>query len=202
MLARAALTALALLTLVAPAAAEVKLTPPAERPSVASFTLNSLDGKSVKLSDLKGKVVMINFWATWCRPCLQELKFVSQYYVDLKDQGVEVLAISTDGPQTLSKVRQTLKRRHWKMPILLDQDGAVMANLNPRGNQPFTLYIDREGRKAGEHDGYTSGDEAGMGATLKALLAEGATAAPAAAPASQAAPASAAPASEAAPAAE
>ncbi|MCA9543908.1 MAG: TlpA family protein disulfide reductase [Myxococcales bacterium] len=189
--------ALLCLGLVATAQAEVKLTPPAERPAVADFTLNTLTGTPVRLADLKGKVVMINFWATWCQPCLQELKFVDEYYQAMKAQGVEVLAVTTDGPQTLGKVRQTVKRRKWSMPVLLDQDGAVMANLNPRGNQPFTLYIDREGRKAGEHDGYTAGDEVGMKATLEALAAEGAaTPAPASAPASaptSAAPASAAP---------
>ena len=168
--------ALLCLGLAAAAHADVKLTPPADRPTVADFTLNTLKGTPVRLADLKGKVVMINFWATWCRPCLQELKFVDEYYKQLKDKGVEVLAITTDGPQTLGKVRQTVKRRRWKMPVLLDQDGAVMANLNPRGNQPFTLYIDRAGRKAGEHDGYTAGDEKGMKATLEALLAEAAEA--------------------------
>lgn len=144
------------------------------RPEVAGFSLKTLKGgKKVSLSQFKGKVVVVNFWASWCEPCKQELPFLNQYYKDLKDDGLVVLAIATDGPRTLSKVRQTVKRKKWKMPILLDLDGSVMGDLNPRGAAPYTLYVDREGRNAGDHDGYAPGDEIKMLAKIKTLLAEG-----------------------------
>lgn len=167
------------------------LRPVAARTTVTEFALNDLKGDTFRLSDLRGKVVVVNFWATWCNPCVQELPFLNTYHLDFADQGFVVVAISTDGPQTLSEVRRTVQRRKWKMPILLDTEGAVLANLNPRGQMPYTLYLDREGRLATDHDGYTAGDEQKMKATIEALLAEpvagAAIAPPAVVPASAAA---------------
>lgn len=154
------------------AASAADLTPPAERSAVADFTLKDIKGNRVKLSDFKGKVVVINFWATWCGPCKQELPFLDQYQKELKDKGLEVLAISIDSPQTLSEVRVLAKRKRWKMSVLLDQDGSTLAALNPRGTPPFTIGVDRQGRAAFQHDGYASGDEVEMKKHIDALIAE------------------------------
>ncbi|MEZ4465666.1 MAG: redoxin domain-containing protein [bacterium] len=145
----------------------------AERPQMGDFGLSDLEGRTVRLSDYRGKVVVVNFWATWCEPCKQELPFLDAYYRELAARGLVVLAIATDGPRTVPQVRQIVKQRGWSMPVLLDQDGAVMADLNPRGAAPYTLYVDRLGRIAGDHDGYAPGDEVGMRAEMEALLAEG-----------------------------
>ncbi|MFN3201223.1 MAG: TlpA disulfide reductase family protein [Bradymonadia bacterium] len=159
------------------------LTPPEKRSAIADFALKNIKGKKVKLSELKGKVVIINFWATWCGPCKQELPFLDQYQKDLKDKGLEVLAISIDSPQTLSEVRVLAKRKRWKMNVLLDQDGSTLAALNPRGTPPFTVGVDREGRIAFQHEGYASGDEVEIKKHIDTLIAEGADAAPTPAPA-------------------
>lgn len=148
------------------------LKPPADRGPISDFKLKSLKGKPVRLSDFKGKVVIVNFWATWCVPCLQELPHLNQYYKKHKDDGLVVLALTTDGPETMSKVRQTVKRKRFEMPILLDSDGAVNGVLNPRGTQPYTLFVDRNGNLAHVHEGYNSGDETKHLETIKQLLAE------------------------------
>lgn len=144
---------------------------PDNRTPVPDFSLDNLDGDEVSLSDLRGKVVVISFWATWCGPCLQELPHM-QTIADENSEDVVVLAITTDGPDTLSEVRNVVRRNRWTMPILLDQDGSVMAQLNPRGTQPFTMFIDRNGNLAGSHEGYSSGDEVGHAESVATLIAE------------------------------
>jgi peroxiredoxin len=105
-------------------------------------------------------------------PCLQELPFLQEYYERYKEQGLVVLAISLDGPDTLAKVRSTVKRKDWTMNILLDQEGSTAAVLNPRGTNPYTMFIDRKGRLAHDHEGYTAGDEKAYEGVIKGLIAE------------------------------
>lgn len=161
--------AVAATSLLAGTAAAVEA--PDARTPVPEFSLDDLDGDEVSLSDFQGKVVVISFWATWCGPCLQELPHM-QIIANENADDVVVLAITTDGPDTLSEVRNIVRRNRWTMPILLDQDGSVMAQLNPRGTQPFTMFIDRNGNLADSHEGYSSGDEVGHAETVATLIAE------------------------------
>lgn len=154
---------------------EIALPPAAKRAKVVDFRLETLAGKKVRLSDYAGKVVVVNFWATWCAPCKQELPFLDAYFRELEAKGLVVLAISTDGPRTQSQVRSVVKRHKWSMPILLDEQGEVVAELNPRGAAPYTLFVDRTGRVAFDHSGYTAGDEIGMRKRIELLLAEAGT---------------------------
>lgn len=150
-----------------------------DRSPAPGFTLDTLDGESVSLDDFEGQVVAVSFWATWCRPCLQELPHMSRFhetYGDVDGDGERdftVLAISTDGPETLAEVRQTARRQRWAMQVLLDQEGDVSAQLNPRGTNPFTVFIDRNGNIAHSHEGYSSGDEDGYETLIQELIAEG-----------------------------
>ena len=88
------------------------------------------------------------------------------------DQGLEVLAISTDQPDSLSQVRSIVRRNNWTMQILLDPEGSVTQLLNPRGNNPFTIIIDRNGRIVETHEGFSTGDEVHYEQVIQALLAE------------------------------
>ncbi len=153
-------------------ATEGSLTPADERPPLATFELDNLDGDNVSSDDFDGSVVVISFWATWCGPCLQELPFMQGFFEQHEDDGLVVLAISTDSPDTLSETRNVVRRGRFTMPVLLDLDGSVMAQLNPRGTQPFTIFVDRQGRVAQTHEGFASGDEVAHGETIRALLAE------------------------------
>ena len=114
---------------------------------------------------------MSAFTTTWCKPCKQELPFLSDYYSELKDDGLVILAISTDDARTKAQVRKTVKQKRLKMPVLLDPVGKVTSRLNPRVQMPYTLYIDHNGEEAGHHDGFTSGDEVKMLEKIKSLLA-------------------------------
>lgn len=145
---------------------------PAERPAAAEFALETLAGKRVSLSDHEGKVVVISFWASWCKSCMRELPFLDEFAKKYADQGLVVLAINTDDPRTLPEVRRIVKRKRLKIPQLLDKEGAVLAALNPRGVMPFSLYLDRNHGIAETHDSFSSGDEVKIEAAIQRLLAE------------------------------
>ena len=143
-----------------------------DRTAVTDFSLEDTKGKVVKLSAQKGKVVVITFWATWCAPCLQELPHLNKFYKKHKKDGLTVLAINTDGPDTFAKAKTIIKRKRMKMPILKDPEGEVAALLNPRGTNPYTLFVDRFGRLAADHQGFAKGDEIKALAKITKLLAE------------------------------
>ncbi|MFT6629484.1 MAG: peroxiredoxin, partial [Flavobacteriales bacterium] len=107
-----------------------------------------------------------------CVPCLQELPHLNGFYEVYQDDGLVVLAITTDGPETQSDVRSLVRRSRWSLEVLSDMDGAVSNVLNPRGTNPFTLYIDRAGRVAASHEGYSLGDEVMAEQYIQTLLAE------------------------------
>jgi peroxiredoxin len=154
------------------AALAAELTPPDARRPLARFELKDLKGKRVSSRDLDGKVAVISFWATWCTPCKQELSALDSFRKQYKSQGLTVLAIATDGPETLSLVRSTARRKRWRLTVLTDTDGAVNSLLNPRGTVPYSVFVDRRGRIAYVHAGYKSGDEVKYKKVLKSLLAE------------------------------
>jgi peroxiredoxin len=169
--AAALLLAAALLSF-APLARAAEPAPPESRADAGDFDLDDLEGNARSLGEFEGKVVIISFWATWCTPCLQELPFLDALYVEHGSDDLVVLAVSTDGPETTAQVRAISRRSDWSMPVLLDVDGSVMARLNPRGTQPFTIFVDRQGRIAHTHEGYVSGDEVSHAAVARALIAE------------------------------
>ncbi len=148
------------------------LTPPDARRPLARFELKNLKGKRLRSSDLNGKIVVISFWATWCAPCKQELSALDAFRRRYQDRGMAVLAIATDGPETLSVVRSVSRRSRWGLTVLTDTDGAVNSLLNPRGTIPYSVFVDRRGRIAYVHAGYKSGDEAEYKEVLTQLLAE------------------------------
>ncbi len=152
-------------------AGAAELAAPADRPALARFTVTTLEGKRLREKDLTGKVGVISFWATWCSPCKQELDALSALAAK-HGEALRVVAIATDGPETRATVRSVAGRKAWKVTVALDEEGAVGAQLNPRGSVPFTLFVDRQGRIAAVHPGFKSGDEAAYAAVISALLAE------------------------------
>ena len=142
------------------------------RSKVSSFHLKDLKGKKVALKELRGKVVVISFWATWCVPCKRELDDLAKLYKKHRNDGLAVLAIATDGPETYSDIRGVVKRHRWPFRILPDQAGEVTSILNPRGAVPYSIYVDRHGLLAYDHEGYSQGDASKMIIRIKKLLVE------------------------------
>jgi peroxiredoxin len=111
-----------------------------------NFTLAGLDGRKWTLRDLRGKVVLVNFWATWCPPCRKEMPDLDALYKKFKDQGFIVLAISDEQP---AAVRSFLVKHKVSYPILLDPGDAVHKRFDVDGIPKSYLY-DREGKLVAE----------------------------------------------------
>jgi thiol-disulfide isomerase/thioredoxin len=108
------------------------------------FQLQRLDGQAVTLSGLRGSLVMLNFWATWCGPCRVEMPFIQEVFEDDKwaDQGLVILAVNIG--ETSSQVEEFMEHFGVSFPVLLDKDADVAKNYNIRGI-PTTLFIDKNG---------------------------------------------------------
>jgi cytochrome c biogenesis protein CcmG, thiol:disulfide interchange protein DsbE len=117
---------------------------PREGFSAPDFTLNLLDGRQVTLSELRGKVVMVNFWATWCPPCKAEMPAIESVYRAFKDLGLEVLAVNTTNQDREADVLTFVQDLELSFPIPLDRTGAVSAAYSLRG-LPSTYFIDADG---------------------------------------------------------
>ncbi len=145
---------------------------PSRAQSAIDFTLNDLNGNPVRLSDLAGdRVVLINFWATWCVPCAKEHPHLQRFQEEYGDEGLTILAISVDGPTTIAGVSQYISRYGYTFTTLLDSDSSVLRLYNPQVILPFSVLIDRSGAVAAVHQGYSPGDEIILEEEIRNLLA-------------------------------
>lgn len=137
------------------------------------FTLKDLEGKNIRLSDYIGKhVILIDFWATWCIPCVKELPHFQKFHTNYEKEGLKIFAITVDGPETVAMVRPFMERYKYTFPVLLDIESRVIALYNPRVIMPYTVLIDRQGQIRSVHQGYSPGDEIKIEEELRQLLAE------------------------------
>jgi peroxiredoxin len=149
---------------------------PAKAQKAIDFTLKDLSGHSYKLRDLSPKnVILLNFWATWCVPCVKEFPHLQRLQDVYKDSGLQVLAISVDGPERLAGVSSLIDRYGYTFPVLLDTESQVVSLYNPRLILPYSVLIDRGGRIRYVHQGYSPGDERILEQKIIALLAEAET---------------------------
>lgn len=123
-------------------AADPEATPVKVGDPAPDFTLSNLDGQSISLKGLRGKVVLVNFWATWCGPCRVEMPHLEKLYQEYHKQGVAFLTISDEQPET---VRQFLKARNYSFGSMVDAQ-SVVSNLYGVRGIPHTFLVDRSGR--------------------------------------------------------
>ncbi|HLV20057.1 MAG TPA: TlpA disulfide reductase family protein [Polyangiaceae bacterium] len=135
------------------------------------FVLDTLDGRSVRLSDHLGEnVVLIDFWATFCDPCLTAMPELDRIYRKYADQGLLVLGISIDGPDSVAQVHAEVAKLGVSFPILLDQETRVVSLYNPKTSAPYSVLIGRDGRILKKKEGYTTGDAAGVERDVRQAL--------------------------------
>jgi peroxiredoxin len=145
---------------------------PVQAQQAPDFSLRNLDNQEVTLSELKGSVVLVNFWATWCGPCQVEMPHLQRLYDELKDEGLVVLAISVDEARTASRVKPHIKSKGFTFPVLLDTSTEVVSQYNPQKTLPYSVLVDRNGVIQWRHNGYSPGDEAKLGAKIRELIAK------------------------------
>ncbi|HSQ50467.1 MAG TPA: TlpA disulfide reductase family protein [Nitrospiraceae bacterium] len=107
------------------------------------FRLTDLAGKEQSLGQYRGKIVLLNFWATWCKPCTTEMPAMQTMYDKLRDQGFVVLAVNE--LEDDAKVREHIKQYGHTFPVLMDHDNKVANQFGVFG-LPVSVFIDQEGR--------------------------------------------------------
>jgi peroxiredoxin len=112
----------------------------------ADFTLKDLNGKKVTLSELRGKIVLVNFWATWCPPCIQEMPDLDIIYTHFQSQGLVILSITNDD---MFKVHDFINNMGYHPPVLLDFGGKVHKAFHVDGI-PRNFVFNREGKLVDE----------------------------------------------------
>lgn len=133
------------------------------------FTLKSLGGKNLKLSEMAGNVVLINFWASWCGPCLQEMPLLNDIYKKYEPLGFTILGVNVE--ENNKNARAFLADRGVDFPILFDSRNSV-SQLYDVVAMPTTVMVDRDGNIRFLHKGYKGGDEAQYRKMVKKLVRE------------------------------
>ncbi len=106
------------------------------------FTLRDMNGNTITLSSLKGKVVLLNFWATWCPPCKAEMPTMNKLYNEIRGRGLEIIAVSTDN--SLSTIRNYLAKNPLDFPVVHDEKNQLSRQYRVF-SMPTTFLIDRNG---------------------------------------------------------
>jgi peroxiredoxin len=138
-------------------------------PAAPDFALPARDGGEVRLSELKGQVVMINFWATWCGPCRQEMPLLQQIHAKYEPLGFTMLGVNVEPDSAAAQ--NWLKGMPVSFPIVFDRKSEVSSSFGVEA-MPSSVLIDREGRVRHVHRGYKPGDEAVYADLVRGLVKE------------------------------
>ena len=158
------------LAITAPATADQTLLPYKRVRDADDFNLRSLSGKRFRFSSLKDKVVLLNFWATWCPPCKKEMPSMERLYREYKSSGFEVVAVALDKSSPVA-VSQFAKELGISFITLHDPDG-ITSNLYSVSGIPYSYLVNREGKIVFRVVGELDWDDEKVKSTVEDLLSE------------------------------
>jgi peroxiredoxin len=139
----------------------------ATQTAAPDFTLRTMNGPNVRLAEQRGRVVMVNFWATWCGPCRQEMPQLDRLYQKYRASGFVLLGVNVD--DDARKAGEVAAKLGVTFPVLLDTDKAV-SKLYDLSTMPSTVLIDRDGKVRYLHRGYLAGYEDNYDKQIRELL--------------------------------
>jgi len=157
----ALLAAAAVLTLALSASA---LDPGARAPEIG---LRDTNGNNITMASLRGNVVIVDFWASWCEPCAEEMPVLERLYTTYRGQGLRIVGVSQD--RTEANMRSFLNDHRVSFPIVHDAAHAVAGRYEPP-RMPSSYIVDRSGVVRHVHEGYRSGDARTIEREVRALL--------------------------------
>ena len=130
-----------------------------------------LEGNFVTMNEIKGeKYTVIDFWATWCKPCIKSIPEIVKMNNDYLDQGIVFIGVDVDSPRNLAKVRPFALSKGINYPVLLDTEQELMTALNVSVLPTFVI-LDPKGRRVYTHEGFVIGEEKALRLQIEKLLA-------------------------------
>jgi cytochrome c biogenesis protein CcmG, thiol:disulfide interchange protein DsbE len=132
-----------------------------KKTDIPSVNVKTLDNKTFNTSQLSndGKPMIIDFWATWCKPCIAELNAINEEYTEWQQEtGVKLVAISIDDARTMASVAPFVNGKGWDYEVYLDTNSDFKRAMNVN-NVPHTFLVDGTGKIVSQHNTYAPGDE-------------------------------------------
>ena len=137
---------------------------------VPDLSVRLLDGKKVRLSALLEEgPLLVSFWATWCAPCKKEMIFLEKFHQKYNENSFRVLAISTDSPKSMSKVKSYIRAKKYTFLVGIDPNQEIAKKMNAL-LMPTTLILNKDRKVSWYHQGFIPGDEKEIEAQIRAVL--------------------------------
>ncbi len=134
------------------------------------LSVRLLDGKQVRLSVLLEEgPLLVSFWATWCAPCKKEMRFLEEFHQKYNENSFRVLAISTDSPKSMSKVKSYIRAKKHTFLVGIDPNQEIAKKMNAL-LMPTTLILNKDRKVSWYHQGFIPGDEKEIEAQIRAVL--------------------------------